>query len=59
MENYTRQYLEYESKLTEEQKSALRLAQEEKEVTRKKREINKVMSAFYVFPLLFFYIILF
>lgn len=43
LEDYTRKYLEYESKLSEEQRTALHIAAEEKREERKKRKLRKVI----------------
>lgn len=45
LEDFTRKYLEYESKLSEEQRAALHIAKEEKQEERKKRKIKKVICA--------------
>lgn len=42
LEAYTKKNLEYEAKLTEEQKNAIKLASEEKKAGKKKRQLKKV-----------------
>lgn len=49
LEDYTRQYLEYESKLSDEQRTALQIAKEEKTEDRKKRKLKKVGILFRIF----------
>lgn len=42
LEKYTKKYLEYQSKLTDEQRSAIKLAADEKRNEKQKRKLNKV-----------------
>lgn len=44
LDRYTKQYLDYEAKLTDEQRAVLQAAKEEKLQERKKRKLNKVTS---------------
>lgn len=44
LEDWTRRFLEYESKLSQEQREALQLVREEKMEDRKKRKMRKVST---------------
>lgn len=52
LEDYTRKYLEYQSKLSNEQRAALQMAKDEKQDERKRRSIKKVcLLLFYLMHL--------
>lgn len=44
LEKYTEKYLEYQAKLTDEQRSVLKLALDEKRSEKQKRKLNKVFT---------------
>lgn len=48
LEKYTEKYLEYQAKLTDEQRSALKLASDEKRSEKQKRKLNKVRDFHYI-----------